>query len=107
MIILHLASCVQYWQPHGSPVQYATCYTRHLCRNVQKIMVNVNLKLSEFNESILVIDANHSFFCILNTTFQHPPLFLFKYSVFDITCSVRDVSGCILLCDVNLVCNKP
>ena len=68
-------------------------------------MVNL-IKVSEFNESILVIHANHYLFCNLTTTFQHPPLFFVYNGAFDIARSVRNVSGCTLLRDVKLACNK-
>ena len=42
----------------------------------KKIMVNL-VKISEFDYSILVIDANNFFFSILTTTFQRAPLVSF------------------------------
>ena len=35
------------------------------------------MKITEFGYSILVIDANQCFDCILTTTFKHSPLRLF------------------------------
>ena len=71
-----LRQSVQYRQSHCSPVQYTIGYIRCFSEKVRKIMVNL-IKISEFNLSLLVIDANHCFFRILTTTIQHPPLFLF------------------------------
>ena len=64
-------------------------------------MVN-SINFSESNYSILVIDANHSFFRILTIA----AMFVYN-GAFDIARSVRNFSGCTLLRDVKLSCNEP
>lgn len=66
---------MQYRQLHSSTVRYATGYTWRFCGKVEKVLFNV-IKISKFNLSILVIDANHCCICILTTTFQYSPLFM-------------------------------
>ena len=67
---------VQYRQPHCSSVKYDI-----LCGKVPNIIVNL-MKTSKCNYYVLAINSNHCFFRILTTSFQHPPLFLFKTVLF-------------------------
>lgn len=57
-----------------SQVNRPTVTQNVLCKSTKKI-VNL-MKIGEFNYSTLYIDANHYFFRILTTAFQHQLLFL-------------------------------
>ena len=76
MMILYLASKSAISATAQLPS--SICFMLHrmfFCWKIRKLLVYL-IKICNFNQSLLVIDAKYWFFRTLTTTFQHPYLFL-------------------------------